>query len=52
MKVILHDLDRPYDGIMEARCDEMIAADASDGSVRYSYIKNGENDCQNKQNRQ
>ena len=23
----------------------VIAADASDGSVRYSYIKNGENDC-------
>ena len=27
MKVIIHDLDRPYDGMMEAKCDRMIAAD-------------------------
>ena len=27
MKVILHDLDRAYDGMMEAKCDRMIAAD-------------------------
>ena len=27
MKVILHDLDRRYDGLVEARCDRMIAAD-------------------------
>ena len=27
MKVILHDLDRSYDGMLEARCDRMIAAD-------------------------
>ena len=27
MKVILHDLDRSYDGMMEAKCDRMIAAD-------------------------
>ena len=27
MKVILHDLDRRYDGMVEARCDRMIAAD-------------------------
>ena len=27
MKVILHDLDRSFDGPMEAKCDRMIAAD-------------------------
>ena len=27
MKIILHDLDRAYDGMMEAKCDRMIAAD-------------------------
>jgi multimeric flavodoxin WrbA len=27
MKVILHDLDRQYDGMMEAKCDRVIAAD-------------------------
>ncbi len=27
MKVIVHDLDRRFDGRMEARCDRMIAAD-------------------------
>ena len=27
MKVILHDLDREYDGLIEANCDRMIAAD-------------------------
>ncbi len=27
MKVILHDLDRSYDGLMEAKCDRMIPAD-------------------------
>ena len=27
MKVILHDLDRRYDALIESRCDRMIAAD-------------------------
>ena len=27
MKIIVHDLDRPYDGMMEAKCDRSIAAD-------------------------
>ena len=27
MKVILHDLDRSYDGLMKGRCDRMIEAD-------------------------
>ena len=27
MKVILHDLDRQYDGMIEAKCDRVIAAD-------------------------
>ena len=27
MKIILHDLDRQYDGLLEANCDRMIAAD-------------------------
>ena len=27
MKVIIHDLDGLYDGILEAKCDRMIAAD-------------------------
>ena len=27
MKIILHDLERAYDGMMEAKCDRMIAAD-------------------------
>ena len=27
MKVIVHDLDRSYDGIIESRCDRMIPAD-------------------------
>ena len=27
MKVIIHDLDRQYDGMMEGKCDNMIAAD-------------------------
>ncbi len=27
MKVILHDLDRSYDGLIESKCDRMIAAD-------------------------
>ncbi len=27
MKVILHDLDRRYDGLIETKCDRMIAAD-------------------------
>ena len=27
MKVILHDLDRPYDAVMEAHCDLAVAAD-------------------------
>ena len=27
MKVIIHDLDQPYDGMMEAHCDRVIPAD-------------------------
>ena len=27
MKVIIHDLDRRYDGMIEGKCDRMIAAD-------------------------
>ena len=27
MKIILHDLDRPYDGVAESKCDRVIAAD-------------------------
>ena len=27
MKVIIHDLDGSYDGMLEAKCDRMIAAD-------------------------
>ena len=27
MKIILHDLDRPYDEILQAKCDRVIAAD-------------------------
>ena len=27
MKVILHDLDRSYDGMIESKCDQMLAAD-------------------------
>ena len=27
MKVIVHDLGRPYDGVIRSRCDRMIAAD-------------------------
>ena len=27
MKIILHDLDRQYDGMVASKCDRMIAAD-------------------------
>ena len=27
MKVVVHDLDRQYDGVIETKCDRMIAAD-------------------------
>ena len=34
MKVILHDLDSSYDGILEAKCDRMIAADGKYASCQ------------------
>ncbi len=33
MKVILYDLDRPYDGMIEARCDHALAAKQPENRV-------------------
>lgn len=34
MKVILHDLDEQYDGMLKAKCDELIRADGKYASCR------------------